>query len=190
MIAIDDTIVSENLFDQKFVCDLNACKGQCCVDGDSGAPLEEDELSILKNVLNKVKPYLPEEGRNAIEQQGVYVVDEEGDYTTPLVKGKHCAYVFFEKDIAKCAIEKAFNEGEITFKKPVSCHLYPVRITKYKDYDAVNYHRWEICSPACKNGKKLNVPVFRFLKEPLVRKYGDDWYKKLELAYKLKLSSP
>ena len=186
MIAIDNTLVSEHLIEKKFVCDINACKGECCVAGDSGAPLEKEEISILKDVLDKVKPYLPKDGLKAIEKQGVYVIDEDGDYTTPLVKGKHCAFTYFENDIAKCAIEKAFYEGKINWKKPISCHLYPVRITKYKDYEAVNYHKWEVCKPACECGAKLNVPVYKFLKEPLVRKYGNEWYKKLELAAKLK----
>lgn len=186
MIAIENTIVSEHLLEKKFVCDLNACKGECCVAGDSGAPLEEEELKILDKIYEKVKPYIPTDGIKAIEKQGTYVLDDENEYTTTLVKGKHCAYVYFENKIAKCAIEKAFNEGKINFKKPISCHLYPVRITKYKDYDAVNYHKWEICKPACECGSKLNVPVFAFLKEPLIRKYGENWYKQLELANKIK----
>lgn len=186
MIAIDNTIVSEHLLEKKFVCDLNACKGECCVAGDSGAPLDVEEIAIMESVLDKVKPYLPKDGLKAIEKQGVVVIDEDGDYTTPLVKGKHCAFTYFENKIAKCAIEKAFYEGEISWKKPISCHLYPVRITKHKGYDAVNYHKWEICKPACECGSKLNVPVYKFLKEPLIRKYGDNWYKQLELADKLK----
>lgn len=194
MIAIDNTIVSEHLLEKKFVCDLNACKGECCVAGDSGAPLELEEISIMEDLLDKVKPYLPKDGLKAIEKQGVFVIDEDGDYTTPLVKGKHCAFTYFENDgstslttgIAKCAIEKAYYAGDITWKKPVSCHLYPVRITKYKDYDAVNFHSWEVCKPACECGAKLDVPVYKFLREPLIRKYGEDWYKQLEFADKIK----
>jgi len=186
MIAIENTIVSEHLLEKKFVCDLNACKGECCVAGDSGAPLTDEELPILKEIYEKVKPYIPADGVKAIEKQDVYVLDDDKEFTTTLVKGKHCAYVYFENKIAKCAIEKAFNEGKINFKKPISCHLYPVRITKYKDYDAVNYHKWEICKPACECGTKLNVPVYKFLKEPLIRKYGENWYKQLEFANKLK----
>ncbi len=186
MIAIDNTIVSEHLLEKKFVCDLNACKGECCVAGDSGAPLDVEEIKILEDVLTKVKPYIPKDGLKAIAKQGVYVIDEDGDYTTTLVKGKHCAFVYFDNSIAKCAIEKAYMEGVITWKKPISCHLYPVRITKYKDYDAVNYNQWDICKPACTCGSKLNVPVYKFLKEPLIRKYGDNWYKQLEPADKIK----
>ncbi|HSH66223.1 MAG TPA: DUF3109 family protein [Bacteroidia bacterium] len=186
MIAIDNTIVSEHLLEKKFVCDLNACKGECCVAGDSGAPLDEEEIGILEDIWDDVKPYLPKDGVKAVEKQGVFVIDEDGDYTTPLVKGKHCAFTIFDSGIAKCGIEQAFYDGKVSWKKPVSCHLYPVRITKYKDYDAVNYHKWEVCKPACECGTKLNVPVYKFLREPLIRKYGKDWYKQLELADKMK----
>ncbi|MCE3279204.1 MAG: hypothetical protein K0S44_1395 [Bacteroidetes bacterium] len=189
MIAIDNTIVSEHLLEKKFVCDLNACKGECCVAGDSGAPLDFDEIAIMEDIWKDVKPYLPKDGVKAIEKQGVFVIDDDGDYTTPLVKGKHCAFTIFDKDIAKCGIEQAYLDGKVKWKKPISCHLYPVRITKYKDYDAVNYHKWEVCKPACECGAKLDVldvPVYKFLKGPLVRKYGEDWYKQLELADKMR----
>ncbi|HOZ88419.1 MAG TPA: DUF3109 family protein [Bacteroidia bacterium] len=182
MIAIDKTLISEDLLDKKFVCDLNACKGACCVAGDSGAPLDEEELPILDSILEKVKPFMVKEGVAAIEKNGAYVIDGDGDYTTTLVReGAECAFVFFdETNTAKCAIEKAFIEGVITWKKPMSCHLYPVRITRHKGYDAVNYNKWDICKPACECGKKLDVPVYRFLKEPLIRKYGKNWFKQLE----------
>lgn len=186
MIAIDNTIVSEHLLEKKFVCDLNACKGECCVAGDAGAPLDEAEIAILEDIWDEVKPYLPKDGVKAIEKQGVFVIDEDGDYTTPLVKGKHCAFTIFDDGIAKCGIEQAFYDGKVNWKKPISCHLYPVRITKFKTYDAVNYHKWEVCKPACECGAKLNVPVYKFLREPLIRKYGADWYKQLELADKMK----
>ncbi|HEX8517183.1 MAG TPA: DUF3109 family protein [Bacteroidia bacterium] len=186
MIAIDNTIVSEHLLEKKFVCDLNACKGECCVAGDSGAPLDEEEIAIMEDIWDEVKPYLPKDGVKAIEKQGMFVIDDDGDYTTPLVKGKHCAFTIFDKGIAKCGIEQAYLDGKVKWKKPISCHLYPVRITKYKDYDAVNYHKWEVCKPACECGAKLDVPVYKFLKGPLIRKYGEDWYKQLELADKLK----
>jgi len=188
MIAIDNTIVSEHLLEKKFVCDLAACKGECCVAGDAGAPLDEDELEMLKKVLPKVKPYMQPEGIKAVEEQGVYVFDEDGELVTPLIDGKECAFTIFDdKGIAKCAIEQAYYDGKIKWKKPISCHLYPVRITKYKDYDAVNYHKWNVCRPACKCGEKLDVPVYKFLREPLIRKYGENWYKQLELAAKMKV---
>ncbi|MES2565436.1 MAG: DUF3109 family protein [Bacteroidota bacterium] len=185
MIAINHTLISEDIFDKKFVCDLNACKGECCVSGDSGAPLEKKELQILDKVYSSVKPYMNAKGIAAVEKQGNYVLDEDGDYTTTLVsEGAECAFVFFdEKDIAKCAIEQAYLDGKIDWKKPISCHLYPIRIQAYKEYDAVNYHSWHICKPACECGQQLNVPVFKFLKEPLIRKYGPEWYNELDAVY-------
>jgi len=182
MIAIDDTLISEDLFDKKFVCDLNACKGACCVAGDSGAPLDKDELPKLEAVLEAVKPYMVKKGVKAIEKHGPYVIDSDGDYTTTLVSDKaECAFVYFDdKKIAKCAIEKAYEEGKIKWKKPISCHLYPIRISQHKGYEAVNYNKWDVCEPACVCGKKLDVPVYKFLKEPLIRKYGKEWFKQLE----------
>lgn len=183
MIAIENTLVSDEIIERKFVCDLNKCKGECCVAGDMGAPLEEGELPILDEIYEKVKPYMSESGVEAIELQGRYVLEEgEEEYTTPLIHGKECAYTIFEKGIAKCAIEKAYLEGVINFKKPISCHLYPIRINRYDGYDAVNYHEWQVCSPACALGKELSVPVYEFLKEPLTRKYGKDWYEQLKYA--------
>lgn len=182
MIAIGETLVSEDLLEKKFVCNLNACKGACCVEGESGAPLEEKELEILEKIYEKVKPYIPADGIKAIEKQGKYIIDSDGEQVTPLVKGKHCAYTCFEDGIAQCSIEKAYNEGKINFKKPLSCHLYPVRIQKTKIYNAVNYERWNICSPACRLGEQLQVPVYRFVKDALVRKYGKKWYTELEQA--------
>ena len=195
MIAIDHTLVSEDILDKKFVCDLNACKGACCVEGDAGAPLEKEEAKILEKIYDQVKPYMLPEGVKAIEKNGFYVVDEDdGDWCTPLVDktpadtrlpdgqehSGRCAFVLFDEGIAKCAIEKAYYDGKVTFKKPVSCHLYPIRITKYKDYDAVNYNRWNVCKPACACGEKLQVPVYRFVKDGLVRKYGQKWYDELK----------
>jgi hypothetical protein len=186
MIAIDNTLISEDLIEKKFVCDLNACKGLCCVAGDSGAPLDKEELPILDSILHKVKPYMVEKGIKAVDRYGAYVVDKEGDYTTTLVASNaECAFVFFDENkIAKCAIEKAYREGKINWQKPISCHLYPIRIKKLKDYDAVNYDKWDVCKPACKCGKKLDVSVYKFLKEPLIRKYGKEWFKQLEKTAK------
>jgi hypothetical protein len=191
MIAIDKTLISEDLLDKKFVCDLNACKGACCVAGDSGAPLDKDELPILDAILDKVKPFMVKAGIKAIEKKGAYIIDGDGDYTTTLVKeGAECAFVFFDENkIAKCAIEKAHSEGVIAWKKPISCHLYPVRIGKHKGYDAVNYDKWDVCKPACTCGAMLDVPVYRFLKEPLIRKYGKGWYKQLEKNAELYLKN-
>lgn len=187
MIGIENTLVSDEIFERKFVCDLNACKGACCVEGDSGAPLEENELQILKDIYETVKPYIPATGIEAIEKQGVYIIDSDGDYVTPLVEGKHCAYTYFESNsnIAKCAIEKACLEGKIDFKKPISCHLYPIRIVKTKEYELLNYNDWSLCKAACINGEKLMVSVIDFLKEPLIRKYGSDYFNQLKEAEKL-----
>ena len=189
MIAIDNTLISEDILEKKFVCDLNACKGACCVAGDSGAPLDKEELPLLKAVLKDVKPYMVTKGIMAIEKNGAYVIDADGDYTTTLVSpGAECAFVFFdEQKIAKCAIDQAYRDGKINWQKPISCHLYPIRIKKIKDYEAVNYDKWDVCKPACECGKKLDVPVYKFLKEPLIRKYGKAWFKQLEQSAKLYL---
>jgi hypothetical protein len=181
LFAIGETVVSGDLLEKRFVCDLNACRGACCVAGESGAPLDEAELPVLKRIYNKVKPFLTDEGRKAIEEYGTHVIDSDGDYVTPLVNGDlECAYTIFENGFAKCGIEKAWENGKIDFRKPVSCHLYPVRVDVRKNMVAVNYHKWDICKPACTLGKKLDVSVYKFLKEPLIRRFGKDWYSELE----------
>lgn len=187
MIAIGDTLISEDVIEKKFVCDLNACKGACCVKGDYGAPLEEEELAIVDKIYAKVKPYMTEAGIAAVEKQGKYLKYETGEWVTPLIKGKECAYTYFDDDgTAKCAMEKAYLEGKTDWKKPISCHLYPIRINVQRNQvEAVNYDRWSICKPACKLGEQLQVPVYKFLKEPLTRKYGKKWYSALEKAAKL-----
>lgn len=177
MIIIDDILISNDVFDKKFVCDLNACKGACCVEGDSGAPLEDEETGILDDIYEDVKPFLRPEGIKAIEEQGKYLIDSDGDMVTPLVNGKECAYVIFdEQGITKCGIEKAYEEGVVDFKKPISCHLFPIRIKKLTQGEAINYENIDICKPACACGKKLDVPVYRFLKEPLIRHYGEEFF--------------
>lgn len=181
MFQLDKTIVSEEILEKEFVCNLNACKGACCVDGDAGAPLEKEELVILKEILPTLKNYLRKEGLQAIEEQGLYTTNELGEHETTLVNGEDCAYVIYdEKNVAMCGIEEAYNQGEIDFKKPVSCHLYPIRIKQYSEFAAVNYDKWEICSDACSLGKELGVPVFKFVKQALIRKFGEDWYASLE----------
>lgn len=187
MIPIGKTLVSDEVISNRFVCDLKKCKGACCIEGESGAPLEKEELKLIEESYPAVKPFLTADGIKAIEEKGLYLIDDDGDFVTPLIgEGGACAFTVFENGIAACGIEKAYNEGKIPFRKPVSCHLYPVRITAYKNYDAVNYHEWEICSPACKLGKKLSVPVFRFVKDALIRKYGQAWYDELEQMVALK----
>ena len=183
MIQIDDKLISEDLFSEEFVCNLAKCKGICCVDGDAGAPLDEDETKILDEIYPKIKSYLRPEGIQAIEEQGTYTLDFEGDLVTPLVNNAECAYVIFdEKGYTKCAIEKAYEDGVIDWQKPISCHLYPIRITEYSNFSAINYHEWDICSDACTLGKELGVKVYQFLKKPLIRKYGEDFYQTLSEA--------
>jgi hypothetical protein len=183
VIDIEGKLVSRQIFEKKFVCDLNACKGICCVSGDSGAPLLESEKQILEDVYPSVREFMRDEAIRAVEEQGTSVTDFEGDLTTPLVNNAECAYVYFnDNGIALCAHEAAFTTGKSTFPKPLSCHLYPIRITRYKNFDALNYHEWNVCEPACTCGEALQIPVFKFLKKSLIRAYGKDWYKKLELA--------
>mgnify|MGYP000872866806 CR=1 FL=1 len=179
MIAIEKTLISDDLKLVKFCCDLHACKGACCVEGDAGAPMEEEEISILEDCIEEVKPYMVQKGIEVVENSGVFDYDTFGNYVTPLVNDAECAFVYFENDIAFCAIEKAFNEGKIDFRKPISCYLYPVRITKYADFEAVNYHAWHICKDALTCGKTNEIPLYRFLKQPLIDKYGEEWYNKL-----------
>ena len=182
MIVIENTIVSADIADSYFCCDLKACQGACCILGDSGAPLEKHEAEILKKIYLDIKPFLRKEGIEAIEKYGTSTTDFEKDIVTPLVDGKECAYVIFENDIATCAIEKAFNNGVIEFRKPASCHLYPVRIKKYKNYDAVNYDRWDICKAAITKGEMEKIPLHSFSKNALTAKYGKEWFEMLEKA--------
>jgi hypothetical protein len=182
MLQIDNSVLSFDVFEKHFVCDIKKCKGACCIHGDSGAPLEEEEVDILKDIFPEVRPYMRPEGIEAVGRQGTHVIDSDGDKVTPLVNGEECAFVIFEDGIAKCAIEKAFEAGKVSFKKPVSCHLYPIRITKYSTFEALNYHKWEICKPALALGRKMNLPLHIFLAEPLTRKYGREWYEQLKIA--------
>jgi len=186
MIQIDGALLSEDLFSKRFVCDLSACKGACCVEGDSGAPLEAEEIDKLEEALEDIKPYMRKEGIEEVEKTGVFTVDVDGEYVTPLVNGEECAFVSFDKNgTAKCSIEQAHRDGKTDFLKPISCHLYPIRVSQLKDFEALNYHHWPICDPARDCGAKLDVKVFKFLKEPLIRKYGATFFEQLEEADKL-----
>lgn len=180
MFQIGDTIVSDEVLEKEFVCNLSACHGQCCIDGDAGAPLDKEETQILDDIYDKVKPYLRPEGIESIERQGKWVIGEDQGYETPLIDGKECAYVIFDGKTALCAIEQAYNNKEINWKKPISCHLYPIRIKEYAQFSAINYHKWYICDDACSLGKELGVTVYQFLKEPLIRKFGEEWYQELD----------
>lgn len=186
MIIIEDVLLSEDLFEEKFVCDLAACKGACCVEGDSGAPLTEEEASMLDDIYDEVAPFMNEAGKKAVEEQGFFTVDADNELVTPLVNGKECAYVNFdEKGTALCSIEQAYNNKKIDFKKPISCHLYPIRESKTSHYATLNYHHWPICDPARACGHDLNVKVYKFTKEALVRRFGESWYNLLEEAEKV-----
>lgn len=182
MIELGNTLFSEEILEKKFVCDLSACKGACCVEGDAGAPLDTEELQQLEDAYEAVKPFMRKEGIAAVEQQGKYIKDSrDGEYVTPLVNNRECAYVSFDEDgTAKCAIEQAHRAGKTDFLKPLSCHLYPIRVKRYASFTALNYHNWSICSAACTLGEKLSVKVYRFLEEPLVRAFGKEWYEELK----------
>ncbi len=185
MFQLDNTIVSEDLIEKEFVCNLSACKGACCVKGEAGAPLEKEETVILEEVYPKIKHLLRQEGIKAIEEQGTWITSDFGELETPLVNHEECVYVVFdEKGVTKCGIEEACNQNLIDFKKPISCHLYPVRVKKYSSFSAVNYHKWDICDDACELGKSLEVPIYSFVKEALTRKFGEEWYQNLEQVAK------
>ena len=181
MIEIEDTIVSLDIVEDYFLCDLARCKGACCVEGDSGAPLEKEELAKLEAVLPEVWNDLSPKAQEIIKRQGVAYIDTEGDIVTSIVDGKDCVFTCYDAEgTCKCAIEKAYREGRVDFYKPVSCHLYPIRVTQYRDFRAVNYHKWSVCKPAMILGKKENLRIYKFLKEPLIRKFGESWYQALD----------
>jgi len=183
MIQIDDTIISLDVFKEKFLCNLDACKGECCIEGDAGAPLEEEEVEQLKKVLPVIWGDLSSEAQAVIEKQGVCYKDVDGDLVTSIVNGKDCVFTCYDENgCCYCAIEKAYREGKVDFYKPVSCHLYPIRVQKYSEFKAVNYHRWSVCKAAVLLGEKEDMPIYKFLKEPLIRKFGEDWYMELEIA--------
>ena len=182
MLQIDNTIISLDVLEKEFICDISICKGDCCVQGDSGAPLEDDEILYLEENYEKIKPYLTEKGKKAIKKHGVWFTDAEGEKVTTLINNKECAFIVFDNGIAKCGIELAHKNGDIDFLKPISCHLYPIRVKEYSDFKAVNYNTWDICTSAVRFGKFKGVKVYQFLKEPLIRKFGEQWYKELEIA--------
>ena len=224
MLQIDNTVISLDLLEERFVCDLVSCKGACCIEGDSGAPLEDNEIEIIEDLMPVIWDDLSDVSKKVIEKQGVFYIDEDNEPVTSIVSGRECVFTFTEtadqkaslgacflegdsrpflmgkldrpgiviekgtftdeNGICKCAIEKAYREGKTDFYKPISCHLYPVRLQKYKSFTAVNFHKWNICDCALVLGSKLKVPAYVFLKEPLVRKFGKEWYEQLEIADK------
>lgn len=182
MIQIDDAIVSLDIIEKEFLCDIAQCKGQCCVDGDSGAPLEPEEAEKIIAILPVIWNDLPAQSKEVIERQGVCYTDEDGDLVTSIVGKKECVFAYFDNGVCKCAIEKAYREGKTDFYKPISCHLYPIRIDKFPTFEAVNYHQWDVCQCAKALGKANGVKIYQFLKEPLTRKYGEEWYNELCLV--------
>ncbi|MGV8091556.1 MAG: DUF3109 family protein [Mangrovibacterium sp.] len=183
MLEIGRTIISFDVLEEHFLCDLMKCKGACCVEGDSGAPLTKQEAVTIDEIYPLVEPYMSREGKAVAEVQGTSMIDHDGDLVTPLVNNRECVFTFRdEHGITKCAIEKAFLDGKVNFRKPVSCHLFPIRITEYKRFDAVNYQQLSICEPGRVCGGGLKLPLYQFLKEPLIRKYGAGWYGQLHDA--------
>lgn len=183
MIQIDDVIVALDVIEENFICDLSACKGICCVEGDSGAPLERDEVEIIEKLLPIVWDDLSPAAQEVINKQGVAYKDSDNEMVTSIVNNKDCVFTYYdETDTCKCAIEKAHREGKTDFYKPISCHLYPIRLQKYHDFLAVNYHRWKVCRDAVTLGDKEGVRVYQFLKEPIVRRFGQLWYDELCIA--------
>ncbi|WP_339737850.1 DUF3109 family protein [uncultured Sunxiuqinia sp.] len=183
MLEIGKALVSLDLVEEHFLCDLFKCKGACCVEGDSGAPLTPEEAIKLEEILPLVEPYMTPEGKAVVGHQGTSVVDSDGDTVTPLVNNRECAFTFKdERGIVKCGVEKAFLDGKTDFRKPISCQLFPIRITEYKRFDAVNYQELKICQPGRECGAGQKLPLYQFLKEPLIRKYGESWYEQLAFA--------
>jgi hypothetical protein len=181
VIAIENKLISDDIIEQQFVCDLNACKGGCCVDGDCGAPLSFEEAQLLHAIYPVVKDDLVPQHIAAIEEQGTYVMDDEYGYVTPTIDGGVCVYAYTDEvGIVKCAIEKAWKEGKLAFQKPISCHLYPIRVKQSQEFELLNYEpRKKMCKPACKLGATLKIPVYKFLQQPLERAYGKEFYQAL-----------
>ena len=183
MLEIQNTLVSLDLVERFFCCDLEKCLGQCCIDGDAGAPITDDERKKIEEILPEIWNDLLPQAQEVIREQGVSYVDEEGDLVTSIVNGQNCVFTTFGKDgMCLCAIEKAYREGRVDFLKPSSCHLYPVRLTTYPSFTAVNYHRWKICKCAEVLGQKEGIRVYQFLRGPLIARFGQEWYDELCLA--------
>jgi hypothetical protein len=184
MLRIGDTVVSLDLIKERFRCDLSVCKGNCCRYGDAGAPLTAGEAKILKSIYPDIRPFLRDEGISAIEHSGTSTQDKDGEWVTPLIGNEECAYTSIVDDIYMCAIERAYNEGAVTFRKPLSCHLFPVRIKEFTDFTGVSYEEWSICQGGRIAGKVEDLRVYRFLKEPLIRAFGKEWYRELEIIHR------
>lgn len=182
MVEIQNTLVSLDIFQVQFCCDLEACKGACCIEGDAGAPVNLDEVAGLEDAASIVWDELSRKAQRVIKKEGVVYPDAWGELVTSIVDGKDCVFTCHHNGCCFCAIDKAYREGRLKHNKPISCHLYPIRLKKMGDYTALNYHQWSICRPALALGKKLNLPLYKFLKEPLIRAFGQSWYDELELT--------
>ncbi len=186
MIQIRDTILSDEIFEEAFVCDLCKCKGACCVEGDSGAPLEQEEFEQIEAILTQIWDELSPKAKSLIDKQGIAYTDYDGELVTSIINGKECVFTYFDENgICKCIIDKAYREGRSSLPKPISCHLYPIRLQKFADFTAVNYNEWKICKPAVKLGQQEGVKIYEFLREPLIRKFGKEWYAEVCEAAKL-----
>jgi hypothetical protein len=183
MIEIGHTLISRDVLEKYFTCNLSECKGACCIEGDSGAPLTPEEAKIIEQEYPLIKNYLPLKHQREIEKHGFSVIDSDGDLVTPLVNNRQCAYSYYnDKGILRCSIERLYSEGKTSFIKPLSCHLFPIRIKEYENFDAVNYEELDICKPGRILGELNHTRLYQFLKEPLIRKYGKEWYQELEIA--------
>ena len=187
MVQIQQTILSDEIFEEYFLCDLNLCKGMCCVDGDSGAPITREEYAEIETILPVIKKYLTPAALEVIANKGIAYVDFDGELVTSLVEeGKECVFAYRdEQGICKCSIDTAYREGRVDVQKPISCHLYPIRLSEYRVFTALNYHRWSVCRSAVVKGEEEGVPLYRFLKEPLIRKFGKEWYNEVVIAAEL-----
>ena len=180
LVEIEDKIISTELFSEQFVCDLNKCKGACCVKGNGGAPLTDKEVELISNGLDKIKPHMSRSGIKTVDKEGVFYLDHDEVPATKLIDKKECCFVYFDdSNTAKCSIETAYKAGDIDFNKPQSCHLYPIRTKDFNEFTALNYEVWDICSPACSLGQSLKVPVYKFLKEPIIRVFGETFFEEL-----------
>ncbi|MCY1720285.1 DUF3109 family protein [Prolixibacteraceae bacterium Z1-6] len=190
MVEIGRAIISNDIFEKHFLCDILKCKGACCIEGDSGAPLTDEEAILIEQEYDTFADLLPQKHKNEVEKQGYSLIDEDGDLVTPLVNNRQCVYSYYnDKGILKCAIEKANFDGKTKFRKPISCHLFPIRITEYKRFDAVNYQELNICKPGRECGASEKLPLYKFLKVPLIKKYGEEWYREVEIAAEHLLTS-
>ncbi|MFW5851108.1 MAG: DUF3109 family protein [Bacteroidota bacterium] len=181
MIEIDNTLISLDIIEKNFVCDYAKCKGICCIEGDSGAPVSNEEIEILEKDLPNIVSYVPKKNKKVLQKEGVYYIDQEGEKVTSLVENAECAFVTQNNGVLTCSIELAWKDGKTTLQKPISCHLYPIRSKKYRDFEALNYDTWHICKDAVCKGDRENIKIYQFLKESLIRKYGRNWYTQLEM---------